>query len=142
MSIEHFPERSNGEKIFKYPALVNAAEIVLIDDDEISNQINKRLLTNTFPDKNVRVFTGIDAAAEFFHSADDTPRFIFLDLNFPASQTGFDFLDKCQETELHSPVIILTASIDPEDPKNGEKYENVLAFLYKPLLVELLMVRK
>ena len=139
MSQAQFLEDISGGQFCKYPALVRASEIILIDDDIISNSINKRLLNNTFADKLVRVFTDIDEAANYLRAAEPRTRFIFLDLNFPASKTGFDFLDACKDFDLRSPVIVLTASIDPEDSKNVGNYENVISFLYKPLLIDLLL---
>ena len=131
--------------------------VMLIDDNEIDNFINERIL-KTFSFTNI-VFphTTVKSALEFLRNieslkephAELIPDYILLDLNMPMMD-GFHFLD---EFETFSPfikskikIIILTCSINLSDLESAKKYKSVIDYFYKPLrekdLCSLLQNRK
>jgi CheY-like chemotaxis protein len=115
-------------------------DILLIDDDPVSNLINKRIIENQFG-CNTIIFTNAEEALNQLKTwltdqNDLLPPVIFLDIDMP-HMTGWEFLD-----ELHKlpdeflekcRVIILTSSIDFEDINKSKSYKVVRDFISKPL---------
>lgn len=123
----------------------NAFEIVmLIDDNEIDNFINERMIKGCYFAENVYVNTGTQSAVEFLKNLsikkdvrkEHLPSVIFLDLNMPILD-GFHFLEEFEKLDKNLikdiKVIMLTSSIDPSDLARSEKYKCVKGFLHKPL---------
>jgi CheY-like chemotaxis protein len=69
------------------------------------------------------------------------PNLIFLDLNMPV-MGGWEFLDLFNNSNYsktnQTKVVILTSTIDPKDIEKSKTYSNVIAFLSKPITVEML----
>jgi CheY-like chemotaxis protein len=97
--------------------------------------INKILIQKIDSKFNIFVFNNAQDALEKIILED--PQIIFLDLNMPV-MNGWDFLDVLQRKNIKLDVYILTSSVDPNDKKKAEKYENVKGFLTKPLSKETL----
>lgn len=112
-------------------------KIVLIDDDSLTNIINKRIIHLVNLDIEVVVFTDIAAAEEFLKSADKSGDYlILLDVNFPFS-SGWDFLENYQQFHVQSKVIVLSSSIDTIDRDKARKYPMVIDYITKPLSLEM-----
>lgn len=111
--------------------------IILIDDDTLTNLINKRFIQMISPSVKVIVFTDIAAAASFLKSMNPSvDALILLDVNFPFS-SGWDFLAQYHQFQIQSKVIVLSSSIDTFDRDKARKYPMVIDYITKPLSLEM-----
>ncbi len=121
------------------------SSVMLIDDEAIDNFVNEKLLRHyDFADK-IYVHTSAKSALEYFKNiqrlADNgdslMPDYIFLDINMPIID-GWGFLCEYEQTnlELNCKIVILTASVSPEDEEKAFLYKKVCAFFSKPLTNE------
>jgi CheY-like chemotaxis protein len=127
-------EKHLGMTTFKYKSAL------LIDDNEIDNFINKKLLQKTqFSQDIVEVFSGIKALEylkENMHAPEKLPDIIFLDIMMPVMD-GFEFLeeyDKLSNTIKNKPKIIMLSSTESfKDLNRANSNKYVYKFLNKPL---------
>lgn len=118
--------------------------VMLIDDNEIDNFINERMIKGCNFAEHVYVNTGTQSAVEFLRNLsvkkdvrkEHLPSIIFLDLNMPILD-GFHFLEEFEKLDRELVdgirVVMLTSSIDPADVTRSEKFKSVNGFLHKPL---------
>lgn len=112
------------------------SKILLIDDDSINNFVNKELIKRKFPDVDIMCYENPVFAINFLSDEKaGSPDLILLDLNMPLLN-GWEFLDRMIELSLELPVAILTSSINQLDKEKSAEYENVKAFLVKPIDLE------
>lgn len=126
-------------KRFKY------SSVMIIDDEAIDNFVNEKLLRHYDIADKIYVHTSAKSALEFFKNIqrvaekDDSliPNYIFLDINMPIID-GWGFLGEYEKAnlKLDCKVVILTASVSPEDEEKALSYNSVYAFLSKPLTFE------
>ncbi|MFT4521761.1 MAG: response regulator RpfG family c-di-GMP phosphodiesterase [Bacteroidia bacterium] len=109
--------------------------IYLIDDDEIQNLINSRIIGLIKADADIKTFTSAEVALRELESLPKMPDLIFLDINMP-KMNGWDFLDAFTEKTLKAPVYLLSSSINKQDFDKSETYEVVNGFISKPLMEE------
>ena len=126
------------------PPLTKYKSVMIIDDNDIDNFINERILKSALFSENVYVHTSAKSALEFLKNLEQVknvpkeliPNYIFLDLNMPIMD-GFQFMDIFQQLseEFQSAIkiVILTTSLNPSDVETSKKYKNEIKFLYKPL---------
>jgi len=116
---------------------------MLIDDNEIDNLINQKMIEAAAITENIYTHTGAKSAIEFLKNMEKMdvadkvlPDVIFLDIDMPLMD-GFQFLDEfanlSQLTRKKCKIIMLTSSINPQDFNRAKKYENVKLYLNKPL---------
>jgi CheY-like chemotaxis protein len=121
-------------------AMTQNKKIVLIDDDQLNNLINTRIITK-FSDYTVTSFTSGREGLKFLASSDpaDFPEIIFLDINMPVMD-GWEFLEEYQKLPealvQNCLIIMLTSSIDINDIEKSKLFKNVREFMSKPLTVE------
>ena len=107
--------------------------IYLIDDDDIQNLINSKMVELVNPELAVNVFIGGESALEALRSDDEElPGLIFLDINMPR-MTGWDFMDEFEPLGLNIPVYIVTSSINKQDQEKSTTYASVKGFITKPV---------
>ena len=114
--------------------------VLLIDDNEIDNFINERMISTSGFSKKVIVKSSSDAAIEYLKEHQDDlatlPDVIFLDLNMPGKD-GFAFLlefDKLSNTAKGKcKVIVLSSSISPDDINKASTNPYVFKYVNKPL---------
>ena len=123
--------------------------IMLIDDNEIDNLINQKMIEASGIAENIYTHTGAKSAVEFLRNLEKLdslsdqvlPEVIFLDIDMPLMD-GFQFLDEFEKlhekTKKHCKVAILTSSINPQDVNKSKKYDSVKKYLNKPLSQEAL----
>ena len=122
----------------------NFNSIMLIDDNEIDNLINQKMIEASGIAKTIYTHTGAKSAIEFIRnlekldaiSSQVLPEVVFLDIDMPLMD-GFQFLDEFEklreDTKKHCKIVILTSSINPQDVNKSKNYTSVKKYLNKPL---------
>jgi CheY-like chemotaxis protein len=117
--------------------------VMLIDDNEIDNLINQKMIEAAAIAENIYTHTGAKSAIEFLRNMEKLevadkvlPDVIFLDIDMPLMD-GFQFLDEFEKltnvAKKKCKIVMLTSSINPQDFNRSKKYENVRLYLNKPL---------
>ncbi|MFZ1806698.1 MAG: response regulator [Cyclobacteriaceae bacterium] len=117
--------------------------VMLIDDNEIDNLINQKMIEAAAIAENIYTHTGAKSAIEFLRNMEKLevasevlPDVIFLDIDMPLMD-GFQFLDEFEKltsnTKKSCKIVMLTSSINPQDFDRSKKYSNVKLYLNKPL---------
>jgi CheY-like chemotaxis protein len=113
--------------------------IWLVDDDNVTNMLNRYFLEEHYPGLNIRSFIYPTKAMEALFSGIDTPNFILLDINMPG-MSGWEFLDKLQadfNADFKMPdIYMLSSSLDPLDEAKARASVLVNGFISKPLEVD------
>ena len=117
---------------------------MLVDDNEIDNLINQKMLEGTNFSERIHVYTSGKSALEYLQNLQRDknldpnliPEIIFLDINMPLMD-GFQFLDEFEKLNAvitkRGKVVMLTTSINPSDKNQSSKYKHVVTFINKPL---------
>jgi len=121
---------------------------MLIDDNEIDNLINQKMIEAANICDRIFVHTGAKSAIEFLKNMEKLavasvegflPEIIFLDIDMPLMD-GFQFLDEFEKltesTKEHCKVIMLTSSLNPLDMQKAKKNKLITKYLNKPLSQE------
>jgi len=117
--------------------------VMLIDDSEIDNFINQKMIEGHNFAERIYVHTGSKSALEFLlnferaHLPEELlPQLIFLDINMPIMD-GFQFAEELQKASLNLydkvKIVFLTSSLNPLDQKRAMAVRGVYSFLNKPL---------
>lgn len=114
-------------------------KVLLIDDNEIDNFINERMITSSHFAEVVIVKNSADAALDYLKtisSVEDFPQVIFLDLNMPVKD-GFEFMVEfegfSEEFKNASKIVVLSSSISPDDINRASTNKHVSKYVNKPL---------
>ncbi|KOY84885.1 chemotaxis protein CheY [bacterium 336/3] len=119
--------------------------IMLIDDNEIDNLINQKIIEASNICDYIFTHTGGKSAIEFLKNIEKIapitgnqglPELIFLDIDMPLMD-GFQFLDEfdtlSHTTKEYCKIVMLTSSINPQDMSKSKKYQYVKKYINKPL---------
>ncbi|RAU81686.1 response regulator [Pontibacter arcticus] len=116
--------------------------ILLVDDDDTTNFLNKRLLEDMQVAKEIMVCTNGRDAIEYLSDAcieasgKKCPDLIFLDIKMPVMD-GFSFLDEYQNRQLdaqdHVIIMMLTSSASFYDLERLKNYSRVKKHYSKTL---------
>jgi CheY-like chemotaxis protein len=116
--------------------------ILLVDDDEIFNFINKQVLQKMgVSDEIDTALNGkqaLDLLNEYLSGSRSIPDVIFLDLNMPIMD-GFAFLEAFKRMNMPNKskvsIVIVTSSENPADVKRAKDF-GVTHYLTKPIKEE------
>lgn len=118
--------------------------VVLIDDNEVDNMINQKLMRSSKFAKNIYVYTSGKAALEFFQNIDQNPGFpkelipqlVLLDINMPL-MNGFLFIESFKKLsdrmQDNIRIVLLTSSVNPQDMQKAKEMDIILEYISKPL---------
>jgi CheY-like chemotaxis protein len=120
--------------------------VMLVDDNEIDNMINQKMLESANFADQFYVYTSGQSALDFLENLvkqdsarELLPDMILLDINMPLID-GFQFLDKYAELNTSVKpdvdVFMLTTSINPSDKERADENKLITKFLIKPLTAE------
>jgi CheY-like chemotaxis protein len=113
--------------------------ILLIDDDQINNFINKRIIKKLNIAEEINIALNGEEALSYIQkycgSTGHCPELIFLDINMPV-MNGFEFLNEFKNLELENKrnvkIIVLTTSANPGDMQKLKEH-SIKGFVNKPL---------
>ena len=112
---------------------------LLVDDNEIDNFINERIIHTSGFAEQVIIKNSTDTAMEYLRSKSGDagfPDVIFLDLNMPGKD-GFVFLEEfkalADADRKKTRVVVLSSSISPDDINKASTNPIVLKYVNKPL---------
>lgn len=114
--------------------------VLLVDDDYISNFIADHLLNKLELCENVHFCRNGDEALKFLNSCEEFPELIFLDINMPVMD-GIEFIEIFQKLNMDkhkTRIIIYTSSFRERDIRmlKGIGFND---FIIKPLTEEKLL---
>ena len=115
-------------------------KVLLVDDNEIDNFINERMITSSGFAEKVIVKTSSDDAIGYLKEQQDNeeslPEIVFLDLNMPVKD-GFaflhDFASLSEAVRKKCKVVVLSSSISPDDINKASTDPHVFKYVNKPL---------
>jgi CheY-like chemotaxis protein len=117
-------------------------KILLIDDDEVNNFLNEKLIAHSQLAREVVSFTRVEDSIHYLDMqcvqlGKKPPELILLDISMP-SMDGFDFIqiyNKLKIKKEKTTIVILSSSSDERDLERV-KAMAVNYYLVKPLSVE------
>lgn len=114
-------------------------QILLIDDSDIDNAVNTKLLKLARISQDITAFTDPKAALALIESEGTTwtsPRWVLLDIRMP-NMDGFSWLESFRDlpeaTRSMCRIFMLSASIDRKELRQAEDDSSVIALMEKPL---------
>lgn len=123
--------------------------IMLLDDDDLVNFINQKVMETCHFSKNIYVNTSAKSALEFINNLmtlGETgkhllPQVVMVDLNMPLMD-GFQFiqamLKNANDHVKGIKLVILTSSFHDADKQKADEISKNILFLNKPLTKEML----
>jgi CheY-like chemotaxis protein len=121
-------------------------QLIIIDDDPISNLVCRILFTKCIANIDILTFTlpeeGFNFIVSEYSKEQYTSVVLFLDINMPV-MSGWDFLKRFEELDEHFKrkfkIYMLSSSIDLIDKQRalGNKY--IINFLSKPITKETIL---
>lgn len=115
---------------------MNDLEILLVDDDEITNFLSKQIL-KSLDIENIRsASNGQEGIREI---KERCPHVILLDIKMPVLD-GFGFLEEKSRDNIcpKSKVIMLSSSNTEEEIERAKSFESVIGYIEKPLKKDVL----
>lgn len=124
--------------------------VMLIDDNDLDNIINQKVIESCHFAEVVYVNSSANSALEFLKNLSANgqfanqllPEYIFVDLNMPLID-GFQFMElfykQYKKIASISKLVVLTSSINHKDKEKTNELNSKIAFINKPLTADSLM---
>ena len=122
--------------------------ILLIDDDEPTNYLNKLIIEETGCAENILVLQSgkeaidyLTGKGKFSHTNKNIPppELIFLDINMPAMD-GWEFIDTYKKIPKGQVVMVmLTTSLNPDDEEKAKSIAEISDYKNKPLSKQIVL---
>ena len=121
--------------------------VLLVDDDDVNNYLNKLLIKKSGVDVHVEVALNGLIALEYLTSTGQyngnttfpRPELILLDINMPR-MNGWEFLDEYEKLDDDKKggiiITMLTSSNNADDVNTALNEYGVPSYIYKPLTTE------
>jgi CheY-like chemotaxis protein len=114
--------------------------ILLVDDDEATNYLHKRVIEETFDVEHIEIATNGQVALDYLKKIAETgalyPQIIFLDINMPV-MNGWQFLEEFEKLVIPNKeqlvVMMLTTSVNPLDFEYSKDFTSIHGYRRKPL---------
>jgi PAS domain S-box-containing protein len=107
--------------------------ILLVDDDELTLLLNRRLVQRHYPQARVQCFSDAARALAFLKTSDHLAQMLLLlDLHMPG-QSGWDVLSELESLQHTLDIVILTSSIQRQDAVKAHAHSTVIGYVSKPL---------
>ena len=122
------------------PAGYRYNRVMLIDDNDIDNLINSRIMTSHNFAAIVDIKTTTESALEHLRTltndSENLPSIIFLDLNMPVLD-GFAFLEEFDKmndaVKKNCKIVVLSSSISPQEIDRASTNPYIIKYINKPL---------
>ena len=135
--------RNIVEIIDKNKPATKYLSVMLIDDNEVDNFINSKILKGSLFAENIFIHTSAKSALEYLQNLQgeeimkkSIPELIFLDVDMPVHD-GFSFLSDFEalneNLRKETKIVMLTNSINPLDTERAKNNPFVTGYLNKPL---------
>jgi len=115
--------------------------ILLIDDDTISNFVTEHIIENYNKNIKVRIAeNGYTGKKILTDETDYCCQIIFLDINMPI-MNGFEFLDWYEneyKNETKARIVLVSSSSRKEDMEKAFSYKSVVNYIEKPIKEDIL----
>lgn len=129
----------------EYPNKFKYNFVMLVDDDDIANFLNRKLLEVCLFSKKIKGFNKSLEALEFLKETVELnqphPEIFFIDLNMPVMD-GFELLEEMKKLFEHTfneiKIVVLTSSVDLNDKRRVEAISENILFFNKPLIEKML----
>ena len=116
------------------------SDFIIIDDDEVSNNICKIIITTALRNSEVILFSDPESGFEYIGnrplSSKNHKTILLLDINMP-SMTGWEFLSRFERleenTRMQYKIYILSSSVDIKDKEHAGASRNIKDYIVKPL---------
>ena len=116
----------------------DVSEICIIDDDLMSIMLTKEVVSQFYPELDIKIFEGAAHALPYLKTAvTNSLSLIFFDLHMP-QMNGLDFLDAYENLNRSDILILLTSSINKEELQKAKEHSSIQHYLIKPILSEIL----
>lgn len=117
--------------------------IMLVDDDDSTNFLNKIILKKVVPQVHVQAEQTVQHALDYLKNAENKPLpgIIFLDINMPGL-SGWDFMEEYEklpaEKKAQMVIVMLSTSLNPDDREKAKSFNEIHDFFNKPLTEDMI----